>query len=79
MLSFRINVSGKLEHIIKTCQSRMLTVPTAKHERITEFYNLSLMFKDTVISLGFSAYEKVSVHQLEFQLKLLIGDGAGFH
>ena len=57
----------------------MLTVPTAKHERIAEFYNLSLISKDTVISLGFSANEKVSVHQLVFQLKLLIEDGAGFH
>ena len=57
----------------------MLTVPTAKHERFAEFYNLSLISKDTVISLGFSANEKVSVHQLVFQLKLLIEDGAGFH
>ena len=77
MTSFRIKVSGKLEHIIKTCQSRLLTVPTAKQERIAEFYNLSLISKDTVKSLGFAANEKVSENQLEFQLKLLIEDGAG--
>ena len=78
MTTFRIQVSGKLEHIIKTCQSRLLTVPTAKQERINEFYNLSLISKDTVKSLGFSVNEKVSENQLEFQLKLLIEDGAGF-
>ena len=77
MTSFRIKVSGKLEHIIKTCQSRLLTVPTAKQERIAEFYNLSLISKDTVKSLGFAANEKVSDNQLEFQLRLRIENGAG--
>ena len=78
MTSFRIKVSGKLEHIIKTCQSRLLTVPTAKQERIAEFYGLSLITLDTVKSLGFAANEKVSANQLEFQLKLLIENGEGF-
>ena len=75
MTTFRISVSGKFEHIIKTCQERMLNVPTATRERIAEFYNLQFVTKEAVTSLGFSPIETVIANQLDFKLKLMIKDG----
>ena len=77
MASFRICVAGKFEHIIKTCQERMLTIPTATRERINEFYNLQFATKEVVTSLGFSPIETVLANQLDFKMKLMIRDGVG--
>ena len=77
MISYKICVSGKFEHLIKTCQERMLTIPTATREKINEFYDLQFATKEMVTNLGFSPIETVLANQLDFKMKLMIRDGVG--
>ena len=78
MISYKICVSGKFEHLIRTCQERMLTIPTATREKINEFYDLKFATKEMITNLGFSAIETVLANQLDFKMKLIIRDGGGF-
>ena len=78
MISYKICVSGKFEHLIRTCQERMLTIPTATREKINEFYDLKFATKEIITNLGFSAIETVLANQLDFKMKLIIQDGVGF-
>ena len=78
MISYKICVSGKFEHLIKTCQERMLTIPTATREKINEFYDLQFATKEMITNLGFSAIESVLANQLDFKMKLILRDGVGY-
>ena len=78
MISYKICVSGKFEHLIKTCQERMLTIPTATREKINEFYDLKFATKEMITNLGFSAIESVLANQLDFKMKLILRDGVGY-
>ena len=76
--TFRIKISGKLEHIVTNMQSRLLNIPSTEPEMIQPHYHLTTLSLDKVKSLGFPTSEKTNANLLEFQMKLLVENGRGF-
>ena len=70
MASYKLCVSGKFEHLIKTCQDRMCSIPTATREKIQEFYDLTVTSKEKVTNLGFSPKVTAVANQLDFEMQL---------
>ena len=78
MARYKLCVQGKLDHLIKTCQDRMCSIPTATRQQINEFYELNLATKEMITNLGISAIESVQANQLDFKMKLILRDGVGY-
>ena len=76
--TFRIKISGKLEHIVTNMQSRLLNIPSTEPKMIQPHYHLTTLSLDKVKSLGFPTSEKTNANLLEFQMKLLVENGRGF-
>ena len=78
MARYKLCVQGKLDHLIKTCQDRMCSIPTATRQQINEFYELNVATKEMITNLGISAIESVQANQLDFKMKLIQRDGVGY-
>ena len=78
MTRYQLCVTGKLDHIIKTCQDRLCVIPTATRQPINDYYELNFATNEMIKNIGIPAIEFVQPNQLDFKLKLILREGIGY-
>ena len=72
MSKYRITATGKLYHLIQLSIERISIIPTAKKQKIQEYYELEKPSPETMKLMGNMASELAKQNKIRFRFKIIL-------
>ena len=78
MTKYRITATGKLYHLIQLSIERISIIPTAKKQKIQEYYELEKPSQETVKLMGNQASELAKPNKITFRFKIILKENSAY-